>query len=128
MPLRVRLSIAFVAVVLVPLAVTALVVRGASFRSLDRQYDTPLVRGRRFGSAGEVPIPVTVSIGVAMHPTHGRTGTDLLRAADTALYAAKAAGRDTYRVAASPDPVDPVDPGTDPGILANLPASPAEQS
>ncbi len=69
-----------------------------------------LVRGRRFGSAGDVPIQVTVSIGVAMHPTHGRNGTDLLRAADTALYAAKAAGRDTYRVA--PDPGVPAPPPT----------------
>ena len=58
-----------------------------------------LVRGRRFGSAGDVPIQVTVSIGIAMHPTNGRSGADLLRAADTALYAAKAAGRDGYRVA-----------------------------
>ncbi|HVF19780.1 MAG TPA: diguanylate cyclase [Mycobacteriales bacterium] len=61
-----------------------------------------LVRGRRFGSPGDEPIRVTISIGLAMHPTDGRSGSDLLRAADTALYAAKSGGRDTYRVATAP--------------------------
>jgi cyclic di-GMP phosphodiesterase Gmr len=38
------------------------------------------------------------SIGIAMFPHHGRTLDDLIRSADTAMYAAKAAGRKTYRV------------------------------
>jgi GGDEF domain-containing protein len=38
--------------------------------------------------------PVTVSAGVAAAPEHGSTATDLLRAADNALYAAKQGGRD----------------------------------
>ena len=38
---------------------------------------------------------VTASIGIAMAPTDGETPTDLLRHADTALYKAKAAGRNT---------------------------------
>jgi diguanylate cyclase (GGDEF)-like protein len=38
--------------------------------------------------------PVTVSIGVATYPDHGRTVDDLLRSADKALYRAKNAGRD----------------------------------
>jgi diguanylate cyclase (GGDEF)-like protein len=42
---------------------------------------------------------VTVSIGVAVLPDHGQSGAALLRAADEALYAAKTAGRDTFRVA-----------------------------
>jgi hypothetical protein len=42
---------------------------------------------------------VTVSIGVAVYPEHGDTGPKVLAAADDALYAAKAAGRDTYRIA-----------------------------
>jgi len=42
---------------------------------------------------------VTISIGVAAFPDHGDTLETLLRAADTALYAAKAAGRN--RVAAA---------------------------
>jgi len=44
-------------------------------------------------------IPVTVSIGVAVFPEHGKTVEDVLRAADDALYAAKNGGRDTYRLA-----------------------------
>jgi diguanylate cyclase (GGDEF)-like protein len=44
-------------------------------------------------------VDVTVSIGVAVYPEHGSIGTAVLEAADDALYAAKAAGRDTYRVA-----------------------------
>jgi diguanylate cyclase (GGDEF)-like protein len=47
------------------------------------------------------PIRVTVSIGIAVYPEHGGTGADVLALADDALYAAKRAGRDTYRRAAS---------------------------
>lgn len=46
-------------------------------------------------------IPMTVSIGVAVYPDHATTAQQVLDAADDALYAAKAAGRDTYRVAAA---------------------------
>ncbi|MFD0558015.1 diguanylate cyclase (GGDEF)-like protein [Stackebrandtia endophytica] len=44
-------------------------------------------------------IDVTVSLGVAVFPDHGDDGSQVLSAADEALYAAKAAGRDTWRVA-----------------------------
>ncbi|HEX6686142.1 MAG TPA: diguanylate cyclase [Candidatus Limnocylindrales bacterium] len=44
-------------------------------------------------------VEVTVSIGVAVFPDHGSSGPAVLRAADEALYAAKTAGRDTFRVA-----------------------------
>ena len=45
---------------------------------------------------GQAPrrIPVTVSIGIAVFPIHGATGAAVLEAADDALYAAKARGRD----------------------------------
>jgi diguanylate cyclase (GGDEF)-like protein len=57
------------------------------------------------GMAGvETPIWVTVSVGIAVHPEHGTTGQQVLDAADRALYAAKAAGRDTHRVAATSHP------------------------
>ncbi|GAA2707711.1 GGDEF domain-containing protein [Actinoplanes palleronii] len=46
-------------------------------------------------------IPVTVSIGIAVFPEHGATAQEVLDAADEALYAAKNAGRDTYRLAES---------------------------
>ncbi|MEU5904253.1 diguanylate cyclase [Micromonospora sp. NPDC047527] len=49
------------------------------------------------GYAG--PIVVTVSVGIAVYPHHGSTGAEVLEAADDALYAAKAAGRDTCRMA-----------------------------
>jgi diguanylate cyclase (GGDEF)-like protein len=39
------------------------------------------------------PLPPTLSIGIATSPEHGLTSAELLRGADKALYAAKAAGR-----------------------------------
>jgi two-component system cell cycle response regulator len=56
--------------------------------------------------ADRVPLRVSVSIGIAVYPLHALTPRTLLESADDALYAAKAAGRDTYRVAtAEPTPV-----------------------
>jgi diguanylate cyclase (GGDEF)-like protein len=55
--------------------------------------DTPI-------TYGEECVEVSVSIGIAVYPDHGVTGAQVLDAADDALYAAKAAGRDTYRIAA----------------------------
>lgn len=43
---------------------------------------------------------VTVSVGVAVSPDHGVSPDALLRAADAALYAAKASGRDRTKLAA----------------------------
>jgi diguanylate cyclase (GGDEF)-like protein len=40
-----------------------------------------------------VPRTVTISAGTAAFPEHGTTRDDLVRAADSALYAAKQAGR-----------------------------------
>jgi diguanylate cyclase (GGDEF)-like protein len=61
---------------------------------------------------GQLPIRVTTSIGIAVYPDHAVTPPALLDAADDALYAAKAAGRDTYRVATA---------GSVPVVAAELP-------
>jgi two-component system cell cycle response regulator len=60
--------------------------------------DTPVVVDLQ-GTMGQPAISVTVSIGIAVFPDHGATAQQVIDAADAALYAAKAAGRDTYRVA-----------------------------
>ncbi|GAA4931655.1 GGDEF domain-containing protein [Actinoplanes utahensis] len=44
-------------------------------------------------------ISISVSIGIAVFPEHGATAQQVLDAADDALYVAKNAGRDTYRLA-----------------------------
>lgn len=67
--------------------------------------DAPVVIDPRHDTAGVLVdrIPISVSIGVAVYPEHGGTAQQVLDAADDALYAAKKAGRDTYRLA---HPVD----------------------
>lgn len=51
---------------------------------------------------GATPIMVTASFGVATFPRDGRTGDELITAADSALYAAKAAGRNRVNVSSGP--------------------------
>jgi GGDEF domain-containing protein len=50
----------------------------------------------------------TVSIGGAVPPVGGTDLASLLHAADTALYAAKRAGRNTVRIEVAPPPPAPV--------------------
>jgi diguanylate cyclase (GGDEF)-like protein len=52
-----------------------------------------------FAAEGRQPFPIGVSIGIATHPVDGRTATDLIAAADAALYAAKDAGGSVVRSA-----------------------------
>ena len=61
-----------------------------------RDWPVP-VDPRRPGLADRISI--SVSIGIAVFPEHGGTAREVLDAADEALYAAKNAGRDTYRLA-----------------------------
>jgi diguanylate cyclase (GGDEF)-like protein len=61
------------------------------------------VNARKFkvnDASGGRELNITVSIGIAVLGEHAETATGVLAAADEALYAAKAAGRDTWRVAA----------------------------
>ncbi len=69
------------------------------------------VRSRPF-TVGAASADVTVSAGVASFPDHGRTASEILRAADGALYVAKEAGRDRWCLAEVPVPglaPEPVD-------------------
>jgi diguanylate cyclase (GGDEF)-like protein/PAS domain S-box-containing protein len=50
---------------------------------------------------------VTVSMGVAFYPMHGRTSHSLLQAADHALYRAKETGRDRIEFAADEPQIEP---------------------
>jgi diguanylate cyclase (GGDEF)-like protein len=83
--------------------------------------DTPVPIGRHhFDAAVPTPVvhvPISVSVGVAVYPEHGATAQEVLDAADAALYAAKDAGRDTYRLAEPPIPGVP-DVPSDPAAAA----------
>lgn len=60
------------------------------------------VNAKRFkvnDASGGRELRITVSIGIAVLGEHAETASGVLTAADEALYAAKAAGRDTWRVA-----------------------------
>jgi diguanylate cyclase (GGDEF)-like protein len=59
------------------------------------------------------PVPIAVSIGIATHPVDGRTGTDLLAAADRRLYRVKEAGG--HGIATTDPPVGIVPPERDAG-------------
>lgn len=48
------------------------------------------------------PVAVGTSIGIALAPRHGTNEEDLFKAADSALYRAKASGRNLFRFASAP--------------------------
>lgn len=52
-----------------------------------------------YGTPDEKSIKLGVSGGIAIYPTHGRSGAELLRAADAALYEAKKRHRGTFFLA-----------------------------
>ncbi|PRY28440.1 sensor domain-containing diguanylate cyclase [Pseudosporangium ferrugineum] len=90
---------------------------GAAIREIPVPVD-----GRRQDSEGGSAVervPITVSIGIAVYPEHGSTAQQVLDAADDALYAAKNAGRDTFRLAGgvrrSPG-ADVIDPSVSAGV------------
>ena len=53
----------------------------------------------RVEDAGQLYAGITLSMGVALYPVHGRTIENVLRAADSALYRAKQEGRDRVVIA-----------------------------
>ena len=48
---------------------------------------------------GGETVSITTSIGVSLYPTHGDDATTLMESADLALYEAKHAGKNAYRIA-----------------------------
>lgn len=74
-----------------------------------------VIRATPFCANTDHPLPVTMSIGVAVFPDNGLTAGPLLRSADDALYVAKDAGRDCWRFA--PSKPEPVPSGEQPATL-----------
>ncbi len=68
--------------------------RGERLRSKMREL-TIMYQGKSLGM-------VTISVGVAAFPEHGRSPKELMAAADAALYQAKRGGRDRVVVASAP--------------------------
>lgn len=62
------------------------------------------IRAQPFGSNGEEPVKVAVSIGVAAYPHHGSSFHEIVEAADKALYRAKEGGRDRVEVGGDDTP------------------------
>jgi len=68
-----------------------------------------LVEPFRIGSR---EVRITCSVGIALHPDHGATPSEVLDAADRAMYAAKRAGPGRYAVAATATAPIPADNST----------------
>jgi diguanylate cyclase (GGDEF)-like protein/PAS domain S-box-containing protein len=61
---------------------------------------------------------VTISVGVAAFPEHGRSPKELMAAADAALYQAKRGGRDRVVVASAPVMEEPAIPGANQSVAS----------
>jgi len=65
------------------------------------------IKGLSVTHAGQLLGKISLSFGVAAYPGDGRTAEELVRAADQALYRAKAAGRDRIALASDAEPSSP---------------------
>jgi diguanylate cyclase (GGDEF)-like protein len=74
--------------------------------STDKRGDPAVISGR------------TTSVGLAVRPDHASTLSDLLQAADAAVYAAKEAGRNQVRAALSADTPPEAAPEARPGLAS----------
>lgn len=79
----------------------SLILAGAGKEAAQRRAELLREEVKRLSvtHAGQLLGKITLSLGVAAYPGDGRTAEDLIRAADQALYAAKAAGRDRIALA-----------------------------
>ena len=59
-------------------------------------------------------VSITISAGVAVYPEHGGDADTLMKSADLALYQAKRAGKNAYRVAQAPELSEATDARHDP--------------
>ena len=53
---------------------------------------------------GDHTVGMTASAGVGIYPSHGADPDTLMDRADAALYAAKRAGKNAFRISEQPDP------------------------
>lgn len=70
--------------------------------TLHGEEDATLVAAKvvqRIAALSSPEAPISASLGLALHPLHGDVAEDLIRRADAALYCAKAAGRNQWRMA-----------------------------
>ncbi|HEX4002846.1 MAG TPA: diguanylate cyclase [Candidatus Acidoferrales bacterium] len=79
----------------------SLILAGASKDAASRRAELLREEVKRLAAthAGQLLGKITLSFGVAAYPGDGRTADELIRAADKALYNAKAAGRDKIMLA-----------------------------
>ena len=68
---------------------------GASLKVSHKRAEMLWMRIKQRHKRPDMPIrhPISASLGVAVFPDHGATVTELIKAADSALYQAKRAGR-----------------------------------
>ena len=72
------------------------------FRSIAKQRAEQLQTGihaLKLNFQGQALGPLTLSLGVAVFPSHGENGQSVLQSADAALYHAKQNGRDRVELA-----------------------------
>ena len=79
----------------------SLILAGASREAAYRRAELLREEVKRLAAthAGQLLGKITLSFGVAAYPGDGQTAEELVRAADKALYSAKAAGRDKIMLA-----------------------------
>lgn len=85
-------------------------------------------RLRRAVSAAPSIVPITASAGVATFPGHAGDADTLVRAADDALYASKAAGRDRTTASSGVPPEAQVDALLRRAVYQRLGRAPGEES